>query len=96
MGLELCWAATARDEGDGGDGVYGVDRDDRDDGDHGMMGTSGMTADEGDGLTRATGVTGASKERYEGEGENVSIAGRTNNYKQQGKIEPLSQWTLEG
>ena len=41
----------------------------------GMMGTSGMTGDEGDGLTRATGVTGASKERYEGEGENVSIAG---------------------
>ena len=62
----------------------------------GMMGTPGMTCDEGDGLTRATGVTGASKERYEGEGENVSIAGRTNNYKQQGKIEPLSQWTLEG
>ena len=45
----------------------------------GMMETSGMMGDEGDGLTRATGVTGASKERYEGEGANYSIAGRTNN-----------------
>ena len=43
------------------------------------------------GVKGETRVTGASKE---GEGEGVTMAGE--NEQQQGKIELLSQWTLEG